>query len=81
MEMKMKVSVLPIAIGALIKYLKSMVKARVNFEIRGELETIQNTASLSSARILRIVLKIVVTCCYLNSSERPPIKTDVKKLV
>ena len=39
-----------------------------DLKIRGQAETIQSTALLRSARILRRVLE---TCCNLNSSEKP----------
>ena len=39
------------------------------------METIQTTALLRMARILRRILE---TCGHSNSSEKPPAKTDVK---
>ena len=44
-------------------------------EMKGRIETIQTTALLRSARILRRVLEI---CCRSDSSERPPANAGVK---
>ena len=53
----MKVTVIPIIIGALGKVMKGLVKGLQDLEIRRRVETIQTTASLRSARILRRVLE------------------------
>ena len=48
-------------------------------EVDGRVETIQTTALLRTARILRWVLKALEeTCCHSNSSEKPSANTDVK---
>ena len=52
----MKVTVIPIVIGAVGTVTKGLIKGLVNLEIRGRVETIQTTPLLSSARILRKVL-------------------------
>ena len=57
----MKVTMIPIVIGSLGTIPKIM-------EIRRQVETIQTTALLRPARILRRVLK---TCCHSNSNEKP----------
>ena len=44
-------------------------------EVGGQVETIQMTALLRTARILRQVLE---TCCHSNSSEKPSANTDMK---
>ena len=49
----MKVKVIPIVVGAL----GTVPKGLENIDIRGKIETIQNTALLQSARILRRVLE------------------------
>ena len=54
---KMKVTMIPIVIGALGTVTKGLVKGLEDLEIRGRFETIQNTALLRSARILRRVLE------------------------
>ena len=53
----MKVTVLPIEIGALDTVTKGLVKGLEDLEIRGRVETIQIKALLRSARILRRVLE------------------------
>ena len=50
-----KVTVIPILIGALGTVTKGLVKGLENLEIRERVETIQITALLRSARILRRV--------------------------
>ena len=52
----MKVTVIPIVIGALVTILKGFVKGLVDLEIR-QMKTIQTTALLTSVRILRKVLE------------------------
>ena len=54
----MKVTVIPIAIGALDMVTKELVKRLENLEIRVRVETIQITTLLRWARILRRVLEI-----------------------
>ena len=44
-------------------------------EVGGWVETIQTTALLRTARILRWLEE---TCCHPNSSEKPSANTDVK---
>ena len=53
----MKVTVIPILIGALRTIPKGLVKCSEELEIGGCAETIQTTALLRSARILRRVLE------------------------
>ena len=53
----MKVMVISIVIGALGTILKGLVKGLEDLEINGQVETIQSTALLRSARILRRVLE------------------------
>ena len=64
----MKVTVIPIVFGAFSR----VTKGFENLEIRGQVETIETTALLRSARILRRVLE---TCYHTNSSEKPSAKT------
>ena len=54
---KIKVKVVPILIGALGMVLKVLENNLDELEIRGRIETIQTTALLGSARILRRVLE------------------------
>ena len=64
----MKVTVKPIVISALGTVTKGLVKGLEEFDIRGRVDTIQTTALLRSARILRRVRE---TCCHSDTSERP----------
>ena len=52
-----KVTVVPIVIGALGTITKGLLKGREDLEIGGRVETIQTTALLRTARILRRVLE------------------------
>ena len=54
----MKVTVIPIVIGALGTFTKRLIKRPKDLEIRGRVETIKITALLRSVRILRRVLEI-----------------------
>ena len=71
----MKVTFMPIVIGAFGTVIKGLIKGLEDLEIAGQVETIQTTALLRSARILRRVLE---TCCHSDSSERLSANTDVK---
>ena len=53
----MKVKVIPIVVGALGTVPKGLERGLESLEIRGRIETIQNTALLQSARILRRVME------------------------
>ena len=53
----MKVTVIPIVIGALGTVTKGLVRGLEEFKITGRVETIQTTALLRSTRILRRVLE------------------------
>ena len=55
----MKVTVIPIVIGALGKIPKGLLKRLEDLEIGGQVETIQTTALLRLARILSRVLQIL----------------------
>ena len=54
----MKVTIVPIVIGALGIITKGLLKSLEDLEVGGRLETIQMTALLGTARILRRVLEI-----------------------
>ena len=71
----MKVTIILIVIGTFGTVTKRLLKGLEDLEVGGQVETIQTTALLRMARILKRVLK---TCCHSNSSERPSAKTDVK---
>ena len=53
----MKVTIVPIVIGALGPIAKGFLKGLEDLEIGGQVETIQTTAVLRTARILRRVLE------------------------
>ena len=74
----MKVTIVPIVIGALGTVTKGLLKGLEDLEVGGRVETIQTTALLRTARIQRRVLEIEETCCHSNSSEKPSANTDVK---
>ena len=76
----MKVTFIPVVIGALGTVTKGLIKRMEFLEIRGRVETIQTTALLRLVRILRRSLEIEKTCYLSNSSERSSALADVKKL-
>ena len=53
----MKMTVTPVVIGALGTITKGLVQREEDLKIRGRVETIQTTALLRSAKILRRVLE------------------------
>ena len=74
-KMEHKVTIIPIVIGALGTVTKLLLKGLEDLEVGGQVETIQTTALLRTATILRRVLEI---CCHTNFSEKPSANTDVK---
>ena len=70
----MKVTVIPIVISQLRRVIKGLVMGLEDLEIRGQVETIQTTASLISARILRRVLCCTFSCVVINNEEHVYIK-------
>ena len=74
----MKVTIIPIVIGALGTVTKGLLKGLEDLEVGGRVETIQTTALLKTDRILRIILETEMTCCHSISSERPSVYADVK---
>ncbi len=71
----MKVTIIPIVIGAYTTINKGLLKGLEDLEVGGRVETIQTTSLLRTARILRRVLE---TCCHSNFSEKPSANADVK---
>ena len=53
----MEVTIIPIVIGAFGTVTKGLLKGLKNFEVGDRVETIQTTALLKTARILRKVLE------------------------
>ena len=74
----MKVTIVPIVISALGTITKGLLKGLENLEIGGGVETIQTTAFLRTARILRRYLDIWGNLLSLSSSEKPSANADVK---
>ena len=74
----LKVTVIPVIIGALATVTKGLVQGLEYLEIRGQVETVQTTALWRSARILRRVQEIKKTCYDSNSSEIPSTNADMK---
>ena len=71
----MKVTIIPIAIGAFGTVTRGLLKELEDLEVRGRVEIIQTTALLRTVRILRIVLE---TCCHSNCCEKPSADAYVK---
>ena len=71
----MSVMIVPIVIGAFDTRTKGLLKGLEGLEFGGRVETIQMTVLLKTVRILRRVLE---TCCHSNSSEKPSANTDAK---
>ena len=78
----MKVTIVPIVIGALGTITKGLLKGLEDLEIGGRIETIQTTALLKTARILRRVLETWGDLLSIkNSNEKPSANTDVKNFI
>ena len=71
----MKVTIIPIMIGAFGTVTKGLLKGLEDLEGGDRVETIQTTALLKTARILRRVLE---TRCHSISSEIPSTYADLK---
>ena len=76
----MQMTIIPIVIDAFGTVTKGLLKGLEDLEVGGWVETIQATAILRTARILRRVLETWGDLLSSNSSERPSAKTDGKKL-
>ena len=74
----MRVTVIPIVIGALGMVPKCSEERLDELKFRGRIETIKTTALLRSAKILR---KVMGTCCHLDSCKRPSADAAVKILI
>ena len=72
----MKVTIVPIVIGALGTVTKGLLKGLENLEVGGRVETIQTTALLRMA--WDESWRLEETCCHSNSREKPSANTDVK---
>ena len=70
-----QVTIIPNVISAFGTVTKGLLKGLKDMEVGGRVETIQTTALLRTARILRRVLE---TCCHSDSSEKPSANAGVK---
>ena len=71
----MKVTIVPIVIGAFGTVTEGSLKGLDDLEVGGRVETILTTVLLKTARILRRVLE---TCCHSNFRGKPSANADVK---
>ena len=74
----MKVTVIPIVIGALGTVSKGLVKGLEDLEIWEQRETIKTAALLIGHNIEKSPRDSGVTYCHLDSVEKPPINAGVK---
>ena len=74
----MKVTIVPIVIGAFGTITKGLLKGLEDLEVDKQVETIQTTALLRTPRILRRIWTPEKTGYQSNSSEKPSANTDVK---
>ena len=81
-QLNMKVTMIPIVIGAFGTVSKGLLKGLEYLEVVGRVKIIQTTALLRTARILRRVLEtwedLTGACCHSGSSERPSTNVRVK---
>ena len=71
-------TIIPIVIGAFCTVTKGLLKGLENLEVGGRVETIQTTALLKTARILRRVLETWGDLLSLNLPWKPSAYADVK---
>ena len=76
----MKVTIVPIVIGALGTITKGLLKGLENLEFGGQVETIQIKALLRTARILRRVMETWGDLLSLKLQWKPSANSDVKTL-
>ena len=67
----MKVTIIPIVIGAFGTVTKELLKGLEDLEVGGRVETIQTTALLKTGRILRRVLETWGDLLSLNHQWKP----------
>ena len=76
----MKVSIVPIVIGAFGTVTEGLLKGLDDLEVVGRVETIQTTALLKTARILRRVMETWENLLSLKLKWKPSANTDVNTL-
>ncbi len=74
----MKVTIIPIVIGAFGTVTKGLLKGLEDLEVGSRVETIQTTALLKKARILRESWRLQETCCHSIFSEKTSAYAEVK---
>ena len=74
----MKVTIIPIVIGSFDTVTKGLLKSLEDLEVGGRVETIQTTALLKTARVLRRILETYGDLLSLNLLERPSAYADMK---
>ncbi len=78
----MKVTIVPIVIGALGTITKGLLKGLEDMEVGGRVETIQTTALLRRAKNPEKssgdLRRLEETCCHSDSNEKPSANADLK---
>ena len=74
----MKVTIVPIVIGAFGTVTKGLLKSLEDLEVGKRVETIQTTALLRRPKYWEESWRLEETCCHSNSSEKPSAGADVK---
>ena len=74
----MKVTIVPIVIGAFDTITKRLLKGQEDLEVGGGVETIQMTALLRTPEYWEESWRLEETCCHSNSSEKLSANTEVK---
>ena len=77
----MKVTIVPIVIGALGTVTKGLLKVLEDLEVGGRVETIQTTAFWGRPEYWDESWRLEDNCCHSNSSEKPSANTDVKNSI
>ena len=75
---KVKVTIIPIVIGAFGTVTKGLLKGLKDLEVGGRVETIQTTALLKRSEYREESWRLEETSCNTISSERPSANADVK---
>ena len=74
----MKVTIIPIVIGAFGTVTKGLQKGLEDLEVGGRVETIQTTTLLRTVEYWEESWRREETYCHSNSSKRPSALADVK---
>ena len=74
----MKVTIIPIVIGAFGTVTKGLLKGLDDLEVGGRVETIQTTAYCERPQYWGESWRLEDTCCHSNSSEKSLANADLK---